>query len=517
MIADHAPHQLSPSLKAATMRAARQRKPSVAIDCADGEVITRADIQFEFLSHIFKDETKAFSDPTSGPDGEKLSFRDLYVKGILASAKAKSVLKETNKLARPEFPTDFGKLCLLTNAGRIASTMSFFPEMRTAQRTYHPIPCLQRTNGNLMDAPRIKSILKTCILEGDTAKNGLATPAQVLARIKAGQIPPTTLPNLIFVFANHSAEIGRNHLPDMEFLDLFLPNSASSASRARIFLWLCYHYHEGASGDSAQEDDSDLPPANPFSDASRPGKVPELVMLTAEEVALENLDPDDEKALASRLIAQREAIVHDHQLKESAKESKAKAEAESISGDTPSPAKPKRKRANAKAGPSTPLKRDAPPSVKKEDPEPDDIYLKKLQLGDDDELDLVPTSQMFRSAYLQPEVRSPIRELPPPRHPARSFPAVSQPLPPQDPYSPRYSPYKRHRPRTMLQHAWHVIATSDPLADSDEDEDEYVRRDHAERLAVISRVRGKPPTPEPEGFRPIPLGDFSSPFLATRP
>jgi hypothetical protein len=31
----------------------------------------------------------------------------------------------------------------------------------------------------------------------------------------------------------------------------------------------------------------------------------------------------------------------------------------------------------------------------------------------------------------------------------------------------------------MLTDAWHVIATSDPLADSDEeDEDEHVRRDH---------------------------------------
>ncbi|KAF7339875.1 Ino eighty subunit 1 [Mycena venus] len=470
-------------------------KPSVAIEHADGEPITRADIQFDLLSHIFSDETKAFSDPASGT--EKLSFRDLYVNAILRSPKAKSVLREKLETL-PTFATDFAMLALLTNVGRIAATMSFFAEMRTAQRTYHPIPSLQRTNGNLLDAPRIKAILKTSILEGleGGAKNGIATPAQVLARIKAGQIPPATLPNLIFVFANHSAEIGKDHLSDMDFLDLFLPNPASSASRARVFLWLCYHYHEGPSIDPGEDRDADVARENPFSDPSSPGKAPSLVMLTPDEVAVENLDPEDEKALANRLIAQREAIVQDHLLKESTKESKAKAE--SASGETPSPSKPKRQRANAKAGPSVPLKRKAPELVKEEEPE---IYLKKLQRDDDVDLDL--SAPQLRAVYRSSDLRSPIRESTPPPPPSWPFPVA---VAPPEPYSHRYSPYKRSRPRTMLQHAWHVIATSDPLADSDEDdEDEHVRQDHAERLAVISRVRGKAPTPEPEGVRPIPL------------
>ncbi|KAJ6519563.1 hypothetical protein C8R45DRAFT_26308 [Mycena sanguinolenta] len=465
----------------------RAPRSAVAIEHADGEPITRAELQFALLTHIFADETKVFSDPAGSPD--KLSFRDLYVNSILRSSKAKSVLKE--KLAFPAFATDFAILALCTNVGRIAPTMSFFAEMRTAQRTYHPIPCLQRTNGNLLDAPRIKSILKSCILEGDTAKNGVATPAQVLARIKAGQIPPTTLPNLVFVFANHSVEIGKEHLPDMEFLDLFLPNPASSASRARVFLWLCYHYHEGSVGPEEADDR-----VNPFSDPSSPGKPPSLVMLTPEEAAVENVDPEDEKALASRMIAQREAIVQDHQLKESAKESKAKAE--STSGETPSPAKPKRQRAkakaNVKAGPSvTPLKRKASEAAHEDEPETK--LLKKLQLEDDDHFDL-------RTVYRDLRSRSPTRE---PMSLAR--PSIAS-VPPPDPYSHHSSPYKLtlDRPRTMLQHAWHVIATSDPLADSDEDdEDEHMRRDHADRLAVISRVRGKAPTPEPEGVRPIPL------------
>jgi hypothetical protein len=90
-------------------------------------------------------------------------------------------------------------------------------------------------------------------------------------------------------------------------------------------------------------------------------------------------------AKRNRLIAQREAIVQGHLLKESVKESK---KAESTAGETPSPVKPKRQRANAKAGPSsTPLKRKGPEPVKEELPEPDEIYLKKLRLDDEDDLD----------------------------------------------------------------------------------------------------------------------------------
>jgi hypothetical protein len=136
-------------------------------------------------------------------------------------------------------------------------------------------------------------------------------------------------------------------------------------------------------------------------------------MLTPDEVAVENLDPEEEKALASRLVAQREAIVQDHLLKESVKGSKAKAE--STTGETPSPTKPKGKRgakANAKAGPSTPLKRKAQEAVKEE--EPDEIYLKKLQLDDDDDVDSMlffgacvlliyaTTSKRPSSSYLSP-------------------------------------------------------------------------------------------------------------------
>ena len=54
--------------------------------------------------------------------------------------------------------------------------------MKTAIRTYHPIPALQRTTGNLQDAPRIKHILKSSMLDGEQG-NTPSVPAEILARV----------------------------------------------------------------------------------------------------------------------------------------------------------------------------------------------------------------------------------------------------------------------------------------------------------------------------------------------
>lgn len=74
--------------------------------------------------------------------------------------------------------------------------------------------------------------------------------------------------------------------------------------------------------------------------------------------------------------------------------------------------------------------------------------------------------------------------------------------------------------------AWHTVMTYDPLIDSDdESQDENIQLEYsaidssdnqvrvnvdtsaARRLSVLSRLRGRPPTPEP-AFEDIPLGRF---------
>ena len=56
------------------------------------------------------------------------------------------------------------------------------PEMRTALRTYHPVPSLQKADANLQDAPRIKNILKACSLKDEAATNAPVTPAELRTR-----------------------------------------------------------------------------------------------------------------------------------------------------------------------------------------------------------------------------------------------------------------------------------------------------------------------------------------------
>ena len=97
--------------------------------------------------------------------------------------------------------------------------------MRTSLRTYHPVPSLQKTDGNLQDAPRIKNTLKACLLESE-AKGPPSTPIDIsmkrvslrlvlrqsdsFIRQDAGQVPSTSVVNLIFVLANHA--VVRTHL-----------------------------------------------------------------------------------------------------------------------------------------------------------------------------------------------------------------------------------------------------------------------------------------------------------------
>lgn len=73
----------------------------------------------------------------------------------------------------PQFAISFCKVALLVNVGRINTTLAFYPSMKTALRTYHPIPSLQMdevSRRDMQDAPRIKGILKACFLDWELAQ-----------------------------------------------------------------------------------------------------------------------------------------------------------------------------------------------------------------------------------------------------------------------------------------------------------------------------------------------------------
>jgi Ino eighty subunit 1 len=90
--------------------------------------------------------------------------------------------------------------------------------------------------------------------------------------------------------------------PDVEFVDLFLPINISSAARAKAFLWMIFHYHEGPNL------------ANPFSDdhaRRNPGKVPWLLRLSREEQMHENVDPLEEVEWGKKMAQARSRFLQD--------------------------------------------------------------------------------------------------------------------------------------------------------------------------------------------------------------
>jgi Ino eighty subunit 1 len=93
----------------------------------DGELISRADLQYDLLCNIFSDEHVVFTDPHptvhGDPANTKVNFRDLYVNTLIRSPRASKVLRD-KMLDVPDFATDFAKLALLANVGRINTTMA---------------------------------------------------------------------------------------------------------------------------------------------------------------------------------------------------------------------------------------------------------------------------------------------------------------------------------------------------------------------------------------------------------
>jgi len=95
-------------------------------------------LQYDFLYHIFAAPERVFTDPTLSlpppkEDGEgegegeggggTVTFRDLYVHALMSSPRCSKALREKMQ-ETPEFATDFAKMSLLANVGRVNTTMT---------------------------------------------------------------------------------------------------------------------------------------------------------------------------------------------------------------------------------------------------------------------------------------------------------------------------------------------------------------------------------------------------------
>ncbi|KAK7064452.1 Ino eighty subunit 1 [Favolaschia claudopus] len=401
----------------------------------DAEPLTREDVQYDLLYHIFADKHSVFHSPIPG---KICTFRDLYIHALYNSNKCSKVLKD-KMVDTPAFGVELAKIALLTNVGRINTTMAFFPEMKTALRTYHPVPCLQKTDGNAQDAPRIKNCLKAALLPSEFKSVPPSTPDEILEKTRSGQRPPTSVVNLIFVMSNHAAPLASVHFDgNLNFLDIFLPKALSSQDRARAFLWLMYHYLEGPEGQ------------NPYDDSysrSNPGKAPLIRKLTKDEEEKENVDTQEEKQWGVLMTNQRNLFL-----------SRLVVAAQNE---------------NMKKRAAAPHFVTAPPETRRQR-----SFVAEIPKEEASFMYYVPNNE---TPLILPDKNASRRR------------------------SNRNSPAPE---RSMLDQAWHTVTAYDPLLDSDEEsQDENVQLEYTRRLGVITRLRGRPPTPEPV-FENLTLGRF---------
>lgn len=88
----------------------------------DAEALTREDVQYDLLRYIFSDLKPVFTPQTPG-SSSKVTFSDLYVNALYNSSKCSKVLKE-KMVETPAFAIELAKISLLTNVGRINTTMA---------------------------------------------------------------------------------------------------------------------------------------------------------------------------------------------------------------------------------------------------------------------------------------------------------------------------------------------------------------------------------------------------------
>ncbi|KAJ3551372.1 hypothetical protein NM688_g4740 [Phlebia brevispora] len=405
-------------------------RKTLPIKRADAEPLTREDIQYDLLFYIFANPVRAFVDYMA-PGRPLVNFCDLYVNALFNSSKCSKVLKD-KMVETPTFAIEFAKIALLTNVGRINTTMAFFPEMKTALRSYHPVPSLQKSDGNLQDAPRIKNCLKAALLPFEFKTPPPATPEEIREKARSGQIPPTSVVNLIFVLSNstHALRLAEAHFePPVE---------------ANAFLWIIFHYLSPP----------DTP--NPFDDENsraHPGKAPKLVTISREEMLRENQDPQEEIEWGRRMSQMRSKFL---------KELVDEMEAEKRRKKNPVPV------TTSSSNFSNPLSNQELAALRRSTRAPASGHLSR--------------ASSYSHDYATHQI--PVQQPAPRPPPVIQTQASSE----GDSNVPE---------RSMLEHAWHIIRTRDPLDDSDTEIDDHMRRDYSQRLRILSRLRGKDPTPPP--------------------
>ncbi len=120
-------HFIHAVLTAPHLRSSGNQRRTLAVKHSDGEPLSRVDLQYDLLYFLFSNTQAVFTDPYTTihgkPFGTKVTFRDLYINALIHSPRCSKTTKD-KLLDNPAFGDEFGKISLLSNAGRINTTMA---------------------------------------------------------------------------------------------------------------------------------------------------------------------------------------------------------------------------------------------------------------------------------------------------------------------------------------------------------------------------------------------------------
>ncbi|GAA5965507.1 hypothetical protein JCM8115_005778 [Rhodotorula mucilaginosa] len=281
-----------------------------AIKKFDAEPLLRQDIQWQVLDHIFADRSFRFTAPvdSKSPPAPPIyvNFDQLFLEAILSSLKTTQNVR-SKLIANPEFAMNYCKICLLINVGRFNTTLAFYPNMRTALRTYHPVPSLQTeetSRKEMSDAPRLKAMLKAAMLDWEV-KHPPTTLKDVAQRAVSPDLtrgPPTTVIEAIFLLFQEASWVSEKYFPEgFDLWDIFFPSDMPSQPRARAFLSLLHHILENK--DFLSDFDTSPSDKRMLDPPIRLDREP------APDAPRENVDPPEELAFAREMKELREGVV----------------------------------------------------------------------------------------------------------------------------------------------------------------------------------------------------------------
>jgi Ino eighty subunit 1 len=101
------------------------RAREIIIKRPDGQMLTRADVQYDFLHYVFSDTKPVFTNPFAQENqaGVKVPFADLYLSTLRSSARVTRTLVDLLNSNR-DFAIEMAKLAFLINVGRLDTTVS---------------------------------------------------------------------------------------------------------------------------------------------------------------------------------------------------------------------------------------------------------------------------------------------------------------------------------------------------------------------------------------------------------